>query len=246
MLFRSFRLFLVKDVGYDPVKDFTPIARAIDTTLCIAAGPSAPFTSLAGMIDYAKKNPGRLNVGGPAVGGMMNLTVLETAKNAGIDVRVSSRSGAAINTMSDTAVECSSREPLVWSETDIRLRGVVRVERRHGVVEHARHGGGNERAAAHGRRARPPVHSPGLGRRGRRRRGERPSRQNDLRERHEERERQKRHARAAKQVGRHPAELQRRDRSLLPRCQRVAHSRRPSANRAPVLDHRPQIGRAHV
>jgi tripartite-type tricarboxylate transporter receptor subunit TctC len=37
-------------------------------------------------VDYAKKNPGKLNAGGPASGGMMNLIVLETAKGAGIDV----------------------------------------------------------------------------------------------------------------------------------------------------------------
>jgi tripartite-type tricarboxylate transporter receptor subunit TctC len=46
----------------------------------------APFKNWAELVAYAKKNPGKLNVGGPAPGGMMNLIAIETAKNAGIDI----------------------------------------------------------------------------------------------------------------------------------------------------------------
>lgn len=44
------------------------------------------FKSWKDVVDYGKQNPGKLSVGGPAQGGMMNLIVLETAKAAGIDV----------------------------------------------------------------------------------------------------------------------------------------------------------------
>jgi tripartite-type tricarboxylate transporter receptor subunit TctC len=50
------------------------------------ARADAPFKNWQELVAYAKKNPGKLNVGGPAPGGMMNMIVLETAKAAGINV----------------------------------------------------------------------------------------------------------------------------------------------------------------
>jgi tripartite-type tricarboxylate transporter receptor subunit TctC len=46
----------------------------------------SPFKTWADLVSYAKKNQGKLSAGGPAPGGMMNLIVLESAKNAGFDV----------------------------------------------------------------------------------------------------------------------------------------------------------------
>jgi tripartite-type tricarboxylate transporter receptor subunit TctC len=46
----------------------------------------SPFKSWKDVVAYGKQNPGKLSVGGPAQGGMMNLIALETAKAAGIDV----------------------------------------------------------------------------------------------------------------------------------------------------------------
>jgi tripartite-type tricarboxylate transporter receptor subunit TctC len=46
----------------------------------------SPFKTWKDVVDFGKKNPGKLTVGGPALGGMMNLIVLETAKAAGLDV----------------------------------------------------------------------------------------------------------------------------------------------------------------
>ncbi len=54
--------------------------------VAIEARADAPYKNWQELVEYAKKNPGKLNVGGPAPGGMMELTVIETAKSAGIDV----------------------------------------------------------------------------------------------------------------------------------------------------------------
>jgi tripartite-type tricarboxylate transporter receptor subunit TctC len=54
--------------------------------LIIEARADAPYKTWAELVDYAKKNPGKLSAGGPAPGGMMELSVIETAKNSGIDV----------------------------------------------------------------------------------------------------------------------------------------------------------------
>ncbi len=52
----------------------------------LEARADAPFKNWAELVAHAKKNPGKVSSGGPALGGMMNLIVLETAKSAGIDV----------------------------------------------------------------------------------------------------------------------------------------------------------------
>lgn len=52
----------------------------------IEARADAPYKTWAELVEYAKKNPGTLSAGGPAKGGIMELTAVETAKNAGIDV----------------------------------------------------------------------------------------------------------------------------------------------------------------
>ena len=54
--------------------------------VAIEARSDAPYKNWQELVDYAKKNPGKLSAGGPAPGGMMELTVIETAKSAGIDV----------------------------------------------------------------------------------------------------------------------------------------------------------------
>jgi len=54
--------------------------------VAIEARADAPYKTWAELVAYAKKNPGKLSAGGPAPGGMMNLTVIETARNSGIDV----------------------------------------------------------------------------------------------------------------------------------------------------------------
>jgi tripartite-type tricarboxylate transporter receptor subunit TctC len=46
----------------------------------------APYKTWQELVEYAKKNPGKLSAGGPAPGGMMSMIVLETARHAGIDV----------------------------------------------------------------------------------------------------------------------------------------------------------------
>jgi len=52
----------------------------------LEARTDAPYKTWAELVSYAKKNPGKLSAGGPSLGGMMHLIVLETAKNSGFDV----------------------------------------------------------------------------------------------------------------------------------------------------------------
>ena len=52
----------------------------------LEARADAPFQTWQELIAFAKKNPGKLSAGGPALGGMMNLIVIESAASAGVDI----------------------------------------------------------------------------------------------------------------------------------------------------------------
>ena len=85
---------LIKNPGYDPIKDFAPIATIGSGSWVLVVTPPVPAQSVEELIAHAKDNPGKLNWGfgrnaGPHLLG--ELFVLAT----GIDVnRVPYRSGA--------------------------------------------------------------------------------------------------------------------------------------------------------
>jgi tripartite-type tricarboxylate transporter receptor subunit TctC len=52
---------LFKNIPYDPIKDFTPIARIGSFPSFVLANPSVPFKTMKEMIAYAKATPGKLS-----------------------------------------------------------------------------------------------------------------------------------------------------------------------------------------
>ena len=56
---------LFKNIGYDPIKSFTPVAFMSSVPSVMVAGPKAPASSVKDLIAYAKANPGKLNLGVP-------------------------------------------------------------------------------------------------------------------------------------------------------------------------------------
>jgi tripartite-type tricarboxylate transporter receptor subunit TctC len=52
---------LFKKLSYDPDKDFAPIIRCILGVNALVVNNDLPIKSVAELIDYAKKNPGKLN-----------------------------------------------------------------------------------------------------------------------------------------------------------------------------------------
>jgi tripartite-type tricarboxylate transporter receptor subunit TctC len=57
-----------KNIGYDPFKDFTPVAKLIETPQYICVHPNLPVKSLAEVAAYAKANPGKLSWGSQGFG----------------------------------------------------------------------------------------------------------------------------------------------------------------------------------
>lgn len=67
---------LIKNLGYDSIRDFVPIATVGSGSWILVVAPSVPARSVKELVDYAKTNPGKLNWGfsintGPTLVGEM-------------------------------------------------------------------------------------------------------------------------------------------------------------------------------
>jgi tripartite-type tricarboxylate transporter receptor subunit TctC len=75
---------LYKNLKYDPIKDFTPVARVGELPFALAVHPSLPVKTLAELLDYARANPGKLSYATP---NSTSLVAMESIKHiARIDV----------------------------------------------------------------------------------------------------------------------------------------------------------------
>ena len=75
---------LFKTLGYDPVKDFAPVARAGSYVFMLVVNPDVPAKTLPELVAYAKANPGKLTY---ASGNTTGIVAGETLKSkAGIDI----------------------------------------------------------------------------------------------------------------------------------------------------------------
>jgi tripartite-type tricarboxylate transporter receptor subunit TctC len=61
------------NLGYNPVKDFTPISIMAVSVAAIAVNASLPVNSLKELAEYAKAHPGKLSYGSAGAGTMANL-----------------------------------------------------------------------------------------------------------------------------------------------------------------------------
>jgi tripartite-type tricarboxylate transporter receptor subunit TctC len=71
---------------YDPLKSFEPITVMANTHQIIVAHPSVPVKNVQELIDYAKKNPGKLNYGSAGTGSATHLNMELFLSMAGITV----------------------------------------------------------------------------------------------------------------------------------------------------------------
>jgi tripartite-type tricarboxylate transporter receptor subunit TctC len=64
-----------ESVPYDPVKDFDPLGLHTFFPLSVAVQASSPWKTFNELVDYAKKNPGKLRVSTAGVGSTSNFDV---------------------------------------------------------------------------------------------------------------------------------------------------------------------------
>jgi tripartite-type tricarboxylate transporter receptor subunit TctC len=65
---------LIKDLSYDPVKNFTPIVTSVETIGSLVVNAAVvPVKSVTELIAYARANPGKLSFGSSGVGSFFHL-----------------------------------------------------------------------------------------------------------------------------------------------------------------------------
>jgi tripartite-type tricarboxylate transporter receptor subunit TctC len=86
---------LYSKLTYDPEKDFTPIIEVADSPLIIVASTQTPIKSIPDLVAYAKKNPGKLNVGVPGNGTLGHFAAALLQRQTGTKLTIVPYRGSA-------------------------------------------------------------------------------------------------------------------------------------------------------
>jgi tripartite-type tricarboxylate transporter receptor subunit TctC len=90
---------LFKDLRYHPVRDFAPITLAVTTPNVLVTKPDFSARSMKELVEFAKKNPGRLSYCSSGTGSSDHLTAELLKQQSGtFAVHVPYRGGAACQT----------------------------------------------------------------------------------------------------------------------------------------------------
>jgi len=71
-------VYLYKDLGYDPVKDFAPITGLTINPHVLVVRADLPVKSMKELIQYGKDNPGKLNFGAGNTGSLANASLVKS------------------------------------------------------------------------------------------------------------------------------------------------------------------------
>jgi len=74
----------VYKLAFDPSKDFSPVVMVAYSPHVLAVHPSVPVKNIADLVDYAKRNPNRLNFAVSGIGGAPHLAGVEFAQRTGV------------------------------------------------------------------------------------------------------------------------------------------------------------------
>jgi tripartite-type tricarboxylate transporter receptor subunit TctC len=78
----------IMKLPYDPVKSFTPVAMLGMGPSVIAVSAGLPVTSIQELVDYSKKNPGKVNFGSAGVASFQHFAIELFKSRTGADLTV--------------------------------------------------------------------------------------------------------------------------------------------------------------
>jgi len=78
--------WLFKNVGYDPARDFTPIARVTTFDFAITVGPGAPPGDFKAVLAWLKANPSKANFATSGAGTVPHFTGVLLAQETGVQL----------------------------------------------------------------------------------------------------------------------------------------------------------------
>ena len=86
---------LRKKLPYDTQKDLAGVTQLFNMQLAMVARSDAPYNNLRELMDYARKNPGRLNYGTPGPGSTTHLGTELLTREAGFEMQHIGMKGSA-------------------------------------------------------------------------------------------------------------------------------------------------------
>jgi tripartite-type tricarboxylate transporter receptor subunit TctC len=78
--------YMFAKLGYEPLRDFTPITNVCATTSALVAHPSFAPNNVTELMAYVKANPGKVSYASPGVGTILHLGVEYFASLAGLQL----------------------------------------------------------------------------------------------------------------------------------------------------------------
>jgi tripartite-type tricarboxylate transporter receptor subunit TctC len=85
----------MREVPYDPVTDFVPIARVGEAPMLVIMSKDRPQTSIAEVVAAARKDPGQWVFAASSLGSMGYLATVAFNQNAGLNLTITSYRGTA-------------------------------------------------------------------------------------------------------------------------------------------------------
>ncbi len=118
----------LSNVGYDS-SNFTPIANISESQRLLAVRNSLPVTSLAELVEYGKRNPGRLNYGTSGIGSTLHIMIEMFRRDAGFEaVHIPFRGSApSVQAMMTGDVDFTIDTVVIQHVQQGRLRGLAAV-----------------------------------------------------------------------------------------------------------------------
>jgi len=84
-----------ESLDYDPVKDFRPVSMVTQYGFGVAVSADSTVKDMQGLVDWARQNPGKFNVGVPATGSLPHFFGLMLADQIGAKAEIVGYRGSA-------------------------------------------------------------------------------------------------------------------------------------------------------
>ena len=78
--------WIMKSLGYDPLKDFTPLSRMLEFPNVLMVNPGFPAKTVQELIDIARRKPGSVNYASVGMGSSTHLQAEMFRRATGIDI----------------------------------------------------------------------------------------------------------------------------------------------------------------
>lgn len=120
---------LFPDLSYKPQEDLAPVAMIMFSPYVLAVNPKLEVSDVAGLIAYAKANPGKLAVANSGIGGVNHITAVAMARELGIQWKTVPYKGGAAATQAvvsgESKVIINGATATLPFVTNGQLRGIA-------------------------------------------------------------------------------------------------------------------------